>query len=104
MVPPFRRKTARLALTLSDASLRRNRPSRRTVLAASFGLDEDPALKRSGAVVHYLDLGGEAVAEAAGLEAVLAGLREGSQDDDALLAGVIPVLDSLHRHFARGER
>ena len=37
------------------------------VLLASFGLDSDPALARLGALVHYLDVGGVPVAEAAGL-------------------------------------
>ena len=46
------------------------------VLAASFGLERDPQLQRIGAAVRYLDAGGIAVPEAAGLEAVLAGLRE----------------------------
>jgi hypothetical protein len=70
------------------------------VLLASFGLDGDVGLAGIGELVHYLDVGGETVAEAAGLEAVLAGLRESSPDDDALLAGVTPVLDALYRHFS----
>jgi hypothetical protein len=45
------------------------------VLAASFGLDADPALARIAAIVHFLDVGGVPVAEAPGIEAVLAGLR-----------------------------
>jgi hypothetical protein len=40
------------------------------------------------------------VAEAAGLEAVLAGLREVASDDDALLAAAAPVLDALHRTYS----
>jgi hypothetical protein len=72
------------------------------VLATSFDLDDDPGVARIGALVHQLDVGGEPVAEAAGFEAVLAGLRDGSVGDDALLAGMTPVLDSLHRHFAKG--
>jgi hypothetical protein len=70
------------------------------VLLASFGLDGDVGLAGIGELVHYLDVGGETVAEAAGLEAVLGGLRESSPDDDALLVGVTPVLDALYRHFA----
>jgi hypothetical protein len=72
------------------------------VLATSFSLDDDPGVARIGALVHQLDVGGEPVAEAAGFEAVLAGLRESVENDDALLAGITPVLDSLYRHFARG--
>jgi hypothetical protein len=71
------------------------------VLLASFDLDDDPALIRIGALVHHLDVGGEPVAEAAGFEAVLSGLRESAPDDDRLLAGITPVLDALYEHFAR---
>jgi hypothetical protein len=70
-------------------------------LMASFGLEEDPALVRLAAVVHLLDVGGEPVAEAAGLEAVMAGARDRFDDDDALLAEMTGVLDSLHAHFRR---
>jgi hypothetical protein len=65
------------------------------VMAASFGLDRDPKLQRIGAAVHYLDIGGIPVAEAIGLEAVLAGLRELHQDDDRLVAAAAAVFDAL---------
>ncbi|MFL6699208.1 MAG: chromate resistance protein ChrB domain-containing protein [Vitreoscilla sp.] len=70
-------------------------------LMASFGLDDDPALVRLAALVHHLDVGGEPVPEAAGFEAVMTGARERLQDDDALLAEMSQVLDSLHAHFQR---
>ncbi|RQP22767.1 chromate resistance protein ChrB domain-containing protein [Piscinibacter terrae] len=70
-------------------------------LMASFGLEDDPALVRLGAMVHQLDVGGEPVPEAVGFEAVLAGARERLDDDDALLAEMSTVLDSLHAHFGR---
>lgn len=70
-------------------------------LMASFGLDTDAALQRIGAIVHVLDVGGEPVAEAHGFEAVLAGARERLADDDALLAEIGRVLDSLYAHFGR---
>ena len=70
-------------------------------LLASFGLDADLALARLGAIVHALDVGGEPVAEAAGFEAVMAGARERIGDDDALLAEMSNVLDSLYAHFQR---
>jgi hypothetical protein len=41
------------------------------------------------------------VPEAAGFEAVMAGARERLPDDDALLAEMSAVLDSLYAHFAR---
>jgi hypothetical protein len=66
------------------------------VLLASFGLDDDAALRRIGAAVHFLDAGGIPVPEAAGLEAVLAGLREVHADDDALAAAAAVVFDALY--------
>lgn len=70
-------------------------------LMASFGLEEDAALMRLGAMVHSLDVGGEPVAEAKGFEAMLAGSRERISDDDALLAEISVVLDSFYAHFER---
>jgi hypothetical protein len=70
------------------------------VMAASFGYAHDERLRRLGAVVHWLDVGGIAVPEAAGLEAILAGLRELHTDDDALLAAAMPVFDGLYAGHA----
>ena len=71
------------------------------VLVKSFGLDGDPGLAGIGAMVHLLDAGDGMVPEAKGFEAVLAGARRRSgDDDDALLAGISPVLDSLHAYFS----
>jgi hypothetical protein len=70
-------------------------------LMASFGLNEDRALVRLGAMVHQLDVGGEPVPEAVGFEAVMAGARERLDDDDTLLAEISTVLDSLYAHFGR---
>jgi hypothetical protein len=66
------------------------------VMAASFGLDADPRLQRIARAVHYLDVGGIPVPEAAGLEAVLAGLREVHADDHALVAAANHVFDALY--------
>jgi hypothetical protein len=70
-------------------------------LMASFGLEDDAALQRLGAMVRQLDVGGEPVPEASGFEAVLAGARERLENDDALLAEMSTVLDSLYAHFQR---
>jgi hypothetical protein len=70
-------------------------------LVASFGLEEDPALMRLGAMVRSLDTGSGSAPEGAGFEAVLAGARERLPDDDALLAEIGGVLDSLYAHFDR---
>ena len=69
------------------------------VLAASFGLATDPALARIAAIVHCLDVGGVPVAEAAGIEAVLAGLRAAAPNDDKLLAEANRVFDGLYKHY-----
>jgi hypothetical protein len=71
-------------------------------LLASFGLEDDPGLKRLGALVHQLDIGGEPVPEAPGFEATLSGARERlDDDDDALLAEMTLVLDSLYAHYRK---
>ncbi|WP_278648984.1 chromate resistance protein ChrB domain-containing protein [Burkholderia lata] len=69
------------------------------VLLASFGLDTDPALMRLGEIVHALDVGGPAVPEAVGFEAVMAGTRQCAESDDQLLEQMGAVLDSLYAHF-----
>jgi hypothetical protein len=66
------------------------------VLAASFGLDADPRLQRIARAVHFLDIGGIPVPEAAGLEAVLSGLREVHTDDDQLTLAAAAVFDALY--------
>ena len=73
------------------------------VLAASFGLDSYPALARIAVIVHCLDVGGVPVAEAAGIEAVLSGLRAAAADDDELLTEAGRIFDGLYRNY-REER
>jgi hypothetical protein len=73
------------------------------VLAASFGLAQDPGVARLGKLVHALDVGGSFVPEASGFEAMLDGARQRIGDDDALLANISAVLDSLHAHFSKQE-
>ncbi|HEY8880240.1 MAG TPA: chromate resistance protein ChrB domain-containing protein [Roseateles sp.] len=71
-------------------------------LMASFGLETDAALLRLAAIVHALDVGGgDPAPEAKGFEAVMSGARERLTDDDALLAEMSTVLDSLYAHFQR---
>ncbi|MEH0168521.1 chromate resistance protein ChrB domain-containing protein [Roseateles microcysteis] len=77
-----------------------NRVSFETLMA-SFGLELDPALMRLATIVHALDVGGDPVPEAKGFEAVMSGARERLGDDDALLAEMSQVLDSLYAHFQR---
>ena len=65
-------------------------------LIASFALENDRQLQRIAATVHYLDIGGIPSAEAAGLEAILAGLRAVHAEDDALLGAASAVFDALY--------
>ncbi|MDX5362722.1 MAG: chromate resistance protein [Pseudazoarcus pumilus] len=66
-------------------------------LLASFDLEADPALAGIARVVHYLDVGGTPVPEAAGVESLLAGMRASLADDDALLAAASSAFDFLYQ-------
>ena len=72
-------------------------------LQASFELQE-PGLKRIAALVHYLDIGGIQPLEAAGIERVLAGLRETIPHDDHLLAAASAIFDGLLAEFVKEEQ
>jgi hypothetical protein len=68
------------------------------VLLAAFGL-EQPALRRLGALVHFLDVGGIEPPEASGVERVMAGLREAIADDDQLMLVASGVFEGLRVAF-----
>ena len=68
-------------------------------IAAAFGLDQDPALAKIGAAVHFLDVGGIPVPDAKGLETLLKGAKERARSDDALLGEAIRVLDLLYSAY-----
>lgn len=68
-------------------------------LLSSFGLDSDPALARVGELVHCLDVGGLPVAEAPGIELLLAGLQASEPDDNALLSRASEVFDWLLQSY-----
>ena len=70
------------------------------VLSASFGLGSDVALEKLGAMVHYLDAGGIPVPEAAGLEAVLRGVRQRFVDDDKFLVEAERIFDFVYAGFS----
>ena len=72
------------------------------VMLASFGLEQQPALRRIGSLVHYLDAGGVQPPEAGGIESVLAGLRESTADDDQLVKAACTVFDALLVSFEKG--
>lgn len=65
------------------------------VVTTAFRLT-DPALRRLGALVHELDVGGAPVDEAPGIELLIRGLRARHADDDELLAAALPLFDALH--------
>lgn len=65
-------------------------------LLASFGLETEPALAQLARVVHFIDVGGLPVAEAAGLETLLSGMRSSIADDDTLLETASAAFDFIH--------
>jgi len=71
------------------------------VLLASFALEDDKGLERIGQLVHYLDVGGVPVPEAAGLETILNGARRQHADDDRLLGEAAKTFDYLYNAFSQ---
>lgn len=69
------------------------------VLLASFGLERDTALVRIGSVIHYLDVGGLPVPEAAGLEGMLRGAQQLLDDDDDLVNEAGKLFEMLYVHY-----
>lgn len=70
------------------------------VLVAAFDLGT-PALHRLGTLVHGLDTGGVMPPEAAGVERVLAGMRDAIADDDALMLAAAGVFEGLFQSFEK---
>ena len=66
------------------------------VVARSFGVDADPAIRRLGDLVHSIDVGGAAVVEeAAGIESIVRGLQAQHAGDEALRIASLPLFDAL---------
>ena len=65
-------------------------------MLASFSLEEDAALKRIAATVHYLDVGGIPVEEAEGIRTILQGIRERSRSDEELALEALRVFDHVY--------
>jgi hypothetical protein len=72
------------------------------VVAHAFGLQDDVAIRRLGELVHYIDVGGIPVDEAAGVETMVRGLQAQHGNDDALLAAACPVFDTLYAAMRAG--
>lgn len=66
------------------------------VVARTFGLDELPTIRAVGELVHCIDVGGEAMDEAPGLEMLVRGLQAQHAGDDALLKAGFSLFDTLH--------
>jgi hypothetical protein len=66
------------------------------VVAATFGVGDEPAIKKVGELVHYIDVGGIPLDEAAGIEMLVRGLQAQHANDDALLAAALVLFDTLY--------
>lgn len=70
------------------------------VLLKSFALEADAALIKIGELVHYLDVGGVAVAESEGFIALLAGAKQRSKNDDGFAKRAFALLDNLYAAYS----
>lgn len=66
------------------------------VVAKTFGLDDDPGIRRLGELVHYIDVGGIPVDEAPGIETLVRGLHALHPKDDRLLAAAVGLFDAVY--------
>lgn len=71
------------------------------VLLASFGLEQLRGMSRLSALVHYLDVGGIPVPEAAGVELLLRVAQQRCADDDKLLLEALRIFDDLYAAFSQ---
>ena len=69
------------------------------VFLKSFDLEADVALRRLGDLVHYLDVGGIPVADAAGVATILTGAKQQSRDDDQFLKHALALFDWLYAAY-----
>ncbi len=84
-----------------DGATFRNSRNRVTYeeMLASFKLEKDSALMKIGRLVHALEVGGSRLAEAAGVETLLAGARRRATTDDELLAESEKTFDLLYEAY-----
>ncbi|HKC44344.1 MAG TPA: chromate resistance protein ChrB domain-containing protein [Burkholderiales bacterium] len=68
-------------------------------LLASFKLDRNAALVKIGKLVHALEAGGSRLAEAAGVETLLAGAKRRATTEDELLAETEKTFDLLYEAY-----
>ena len=69
-------------------------------MLAQLELAKNPALAKIGSIVHFLEMGGIAVPEAAGVQTLLQGaLRRSSENVNELLAEVEKTFDLLYEAY-----
>ena len=71
-------------------------------LVANFGLQNDAALAKIAALVHYLDTGGAPIAEAAGVETLLLGAQRRSTSTDQMFAESEKTFNLLYDAYSEG--
>lgn len=68
-------------------------------LLVHFGLDKNAALAKIGAIVHFLEVRGAAVPEAAGVQTLLQGAVRRAATNDELLAEAEKTFDLLYEAY-----
>jgi hypothetical protein len=68
-------------------------------ILAQLKLDGNPALARIGGLVHYLEVRGNPVAEAAGVQTLLQGAVRRARNEDELLAEAEKTFDLLYEAY-----
>ena len=74
-------------------------------MLAKLDLAKNPALTKIGSIVHFLEVRGTPVPEAAGVQTLLQGALRRSPGDNELLAEVEKTFDLLYEaYFEPGKR
>ena len=68
-------------------------------MLAQLGLVKNPALAKIGSIVHFLEMGGTAVPEAAGVQTLLQGAQRRSSSIQELLGEVEKTFDLLYEAY-----
>jgi hypothetical protein len=68
-------------------------------MLAQLKLGENPALAKIGSIVHFLEMGGSAVPEAAGVQMLLQGAKRRSTSVAELLAEAEKTFDLLYEAY-----
>ena len=68
-------------------------------MLAQLKLGENPALAKIGSIVHFLEMGGIAVPEAAGVQTLLQGAQRRSNSVQELLGEAEKTFDLLYEAY-----